>query len=268
MLRSIKDLENYTVVASDGSVGNVKDFLFDDLTWVIRYFVVETGTWLSNRKVLISPISLQKPNWKEKTLPAQMTTDQVKNSPDIDTDKPVSRQHEMNYLDFYGYPYYWGEDCLWGVGMYPYMLYPGYTNFLYEQANPNNTHIIDDKTELEAQQNDDPNLRSCKAIIGYHIHANDGDIGHISGLLVEESTWAVRYFVVDTSSWWGKHNVLISPEWIDQVQWLDCSVSVDLSRQKIQDAPEYHSTEQLNHQHEQAIYEHYGLTGYWTREKK
>lgn len=114
MLRSINDLKNYSIVASDGSVGDVKDFLFDDLAWVIRYFVVETGTWLSSRKVLISPTAIQEPNWEEKIFPVLLAKEQVRNSPDIDTDKPVSRQHEMDYLGYYGYSYYWGGVGFWG----------------------------------------------------------------------------------------------------------------------------------------------------------
>ena len=97
----------------------MKDFYFDDLAWVVRYLVVETGSWLSSRKVLISPIAIGHPDWAERVLPVSITKEQVKNSPDIDTDKPVSRQHEMQYLGYYGYPSYWGGAGLWGSGAYP-----------------------------------------------------------------------------------------------------------------------------------------------------
>lgn len=55
MLRSMNDLENYTIRATDGTIGHVTDFYFDDERWVIRYLVVDTGSWLASRKVLISP---------------------------------------------------------------------------------------------------------------------------------------------------------------------------------------------------------------------
>lgn len=268
MLRSMKDLQDYAINATDGSVGNVKDFLFDDLLWVIRYFVVETGTWLSSRKVLISPIAIQEPNWAEKTLPVLITKEQVRNSPDIDTDKPVSRQHEAEYLGYYGYPYYWGGAGLWGGGMYSYTLFPGYTGDPNGNEGSPSANRAYERAERERHQNDDPNLRSFKAVIGYHIHAKDGEIGHVSGLLVEESTWAIRYLVVDTSNWWAGHKVLISPEWIDEVRWIDNSVSVDLSQQTMREAPVYESTEQLNRQYETDIYKHYGRTGYWAETVK
>ena len=113
MLRSMKDLEEYAIRATDGTIGHVKDFYFDDVAWVIRYLVVDTGTWLSGRKVLISPIAIGHPNWTEKILPVAITKEQVKNSPTVDTEKPVSRQHEIEYFGFYGYPFYWGGAGIW-----------------------------------------------------------------------------------------------------------------------------------------------------------
>src|SRR5664279_428506 len=124
MLRSMNDLEDCVIHATDGSIGQVKDLYFDDKAWVIRYLVVDTGSWLSSRNVLISPIAIGHPNWTEKVLPVSITKEQVKNSPSIDTDKPVSRQHEMRYLGYYGYPLYWGGAGLWGGGMYPYIMMP------------------------------------------------------------------------------------------------------------------------------------------------
>jgi hypothetical protein len=125
MLHSMKDLEGYTIGATDGVIGHVKDFYFDDEAWVIRYLVVETGAWLSSRRVLISPIAINEPNWSEKSFPAAITQEQVKNSPNIDTDKPVSRQHEIAYSGYYGYPYYWGGGGFWGNGVYPGMMLSG-----------------------------------------------------------------------------------------------------------------------------------------------
>jgi hypothetical protein len=108
MLRSIRDMEHYSIGATDGVIGKVQDFYFDDEAWVIRYLVVESDAWLSHRKVLISPFAIGQPDWSKKIFPVSITQTQVRNSPDIDTNKPVSRQHEMGYLGYYGYPNYWG----------------------------------------------------------------------------------------------------------------------------------------------------------------
>jgi len=266
MLRSMKDLEGYAIGATDGNVGHINDFLFDDDAWVIRYFVVQTGSWLSNRKVLISPIAIRQPNWVDKILPVGITKEQVRNSPDIDTDKSVSRQHETEYLGYYGYPHYWGGVGLWAGGIYPYSMYPGYVGYGPGRTGITEESIAHGRVEHARNRRDDPHLRSCKSVIGYHIHATDGDIGHIAGLLVDEQTWAVRYLVIDTSNWWIGHQVLIAPEWIDEVRWIDQTVSIDLKRQSVKDAPPYDSTEELNRQMEMGLYRHHDRSGYWSED--
>ena len=269
MLRSMNDLENYTIRATDGTIGQVKDFYFDDERWVIRYLVVDTGTWLSSRKVLISPIAIGSPNWPEKVLPVSITKEQVKNSPDIDTDKPVSRQHEIRYLGYYGYPFYWSGIGLWGAGTYPNMSMGGYGGFVSTpHAEQSGLEKIHAQAEAARHQDDDPHLRSCKAVMDYQIQAADGDIGHVQGLLVDEETWAIRYLIVNTSNWWLGHLVLIAPQWIQDVSWTDNTVSVNLTRQAVKDAPAYDSAAQLNREQEVDIFKHYGHSGYWEGEVK
>ncbi|MCG6201810.1 PRC-barrel domain-containing protein [Psychromonas antarctica] len=261
MLRSMYDLDHYSIAATDGNVGEVTDFLFDDKEWVVRYFVVETGSWLSNRKVLISPIGILKTNWLKKVFPVSITKEQVENSPKIDTDKPVSRQHEIDLLGHYGYPFYWGSTGFWGDGMHPYLLSSGLGQD--PQKELDSTALAHEEINRELHQNDDPNLRSCKTIIGYHIHAIDGDIGHVSELLIEDDTMAARYLIVDTTNWFGGKKVLISPEWIEEMDWFDNSVTINLTCLQIKEAPEYHPNEELNRDNELAVYNHYGFTGYW-----
>ena len=269
MLRNVQDLEGYAIGATDGAIGHVKDFYFDDKTWVIRYLVVETGSWLSSRKVLISPVAISHPDWTARMLPVQITREQVKNSPNIDTAKPVSRQNEVDYLAYYGYPYYWGGAGLWGEEAYPGLMIAGYGGL-----NP-----VSDARQREGQEmaaraaearhaNDDTHLRSCEGVTGYHIQATDGEIGHVQGLLVDEETWAVRYVIVDTSNWWLGHTVLVAPQWIQQVSWADSKVTVGLSRQAVRDAPPYDPLVALSRELETGIYKHYGRPAYWADEAR
>jgi hypothetical protein len=271
MLHSMTDLENCTIGATDGFIGHVKDLYFDDDAWVIRYLIVETGEWLSRRRVLISPFSINQPNWQEKILPAAITQDQVKHSPNIDTDKPVSRQHEIGYLGYCGYPYYWGGGGLWGASLYPSMMLSGLgyggtsRDYRREQAQKAQT---DAEMDAERHQDDDPHLRSGNAVLKYHVHATDGDIGHVQGLLIDEKTWSIRYMIVDTSNWWLGHEVLIAPEWISDMNWAASKVTVDLTRQAVKDSPAYDSATLLDRGEETDIYKHYGRDAYWPREAK
>jgi uncharacterized protein YrrD len=263
MLRSMNDLEGYAIGATDGTVGQVKDFYFDDEAWVVRYLVVETGAWLNSRKVLISPFSIGVPNWNDKLLPVTITQEQVKNSPDIDTEKPVSRQHESEYLGYYGYPSYWGGSALWGGELYPDMLLPGALGVASPYESRGEEQEAYTRAEALRHRNDDPHLRSCKAVVGYHIVASDGEIGHVHGLLVDERSWAIRYLVVNTSNWWVGHQVLIAPQWIAEVSWSEATVTVDLTREAVREAPPYDESSKLDRQQEVGIYKHYGRPGYW-----
>ena len=262
MLRSTKDLEHYSIGATDGDIGHVKDFYFDDDAWVIRYLVVDTGTWLVGRTVLISPISIHEPDWIERTLPVVITREQVRNSPDIETDKPVSRQNESVYHGYYGYPDYWGGASMWGNGMYPYALTPGFINAGSMRPEQEREEQAYRRAERDRRRNEDPHLRSCNEVVGYHLHASDGEIGHVEGFLLDDETWAVRYLVVNTSNWWLGHKALIAPRWLTAVNWGDQTVSVDLSRESVKAAPPYVAGDELNQEREIRLYEHYGKTWY------
>jgi sporulation protein YlmC with PRC-barrel domain len=264
MLRSMKDLVGYTIRATDGDIGQVSDFYFEDDKWVVRYLIVEAGHWLSSRKVLISPIAIGTPDRTRGVLPVSLTKEQVENSPDIDTDEPVSRQQEMRYHGYYDYPYYWGGTGIWGLGAYPGMMLSGSG---YGAAEPGHlaerAEHVRMTQEAALHQNDDPHLRSGNAVMKYHIEASDGSIGHVEGLLLDEDTWAIRYLIVDTSNWWLGHEVLIAPEWIRNVSWFDHRVSVNLTRQAVKDAPPYDSATALDRSGEINLYNHYKRDGYW-----
>lgn len=270
MLRSLNHLRKCRIGATDGPIGDVTDFYLDDLHWIVRFFVVDTGTWLESRKVLISPSSLGTPDWSAFTLPVTLTRKQVRNSPDIDTELPVSRQQEAIYLAHYGNTSYWGAGLLGGGllrrGLLPIATYPEYPAFPVGTLEPvagdaeSAAHALTDRT---GRQDDDPHLRSCKTVIGYHVDATDGEVGHIDEMLVDDQTWSVRYLVVNTSNWWLGHKVLIAPQWITGVHWEDETVAVDLSCDAVKRAPPYDADATLDRSSETILFSHYQRAPYW-----
>jgi hypothetical protein len=114
MLQSIKQLYGNKLGATDGDIGHLKDFYFDDQNWVVRYAVAETGNWLTGRQVLLSPHAFRIVHPVEKVMPVNLTRKQIEGSPAIETHKPVSRQYEEEYHRYYGWPFYWEGDGLWG----------------------------------------------------------------------------------------------------------------------------------------------------------
>ena len=263
MLHTVKELERYAIHATDGVIGHVRGVYFDDESWVARYLVVDTGGWFANRKVLISPMSVVHMNRLDRTLSVCITRQQVKDSPDIDTDKPISRQHESGYLGYYGYPYYWDGGGLWGAGSFPSLLLNVSEHGMSESNDRSEIERIQAMGEAGTAPGDDAHLRSCEAVTGYRIEASDGHIGHVKSFLVEEATWAIRYLIVTTSDWWMGHDVPIAVRWIDKVSWLDNSVSVGLTRQALKGSPVYDEARTLDREQEVSMFKHYKKPGYW-----
>jgi uncharacterized protein YrrD len=254
MVRSSKHMKRFTIAATDGDIGAVDDFYFDDERWAVRYLVVDTGKWLSGRHVLISPISVLRAEWGEQRLLVSISRDQVHAAPEIDTHQPVSRQQEAAYLDHFHYPYYWAAPGLWGSHPTPMMPTPEELAAADRRAA---------EAAEQARRRGDTHLRSTSEVTGYVIRATDGDLGHVDDVLFDDVSWAVRYLVVDTSNWWfGKH-VLIAPEWVDGIDWVSRTVSVNMARAALKSAPLYDRAEHVDRQWEAAYYQHLQRPGYW-----
>ena len=248
MLRNVTRLKDFEIRATDGEVGTLDQFYFDDETWVIRYLVVNPGIWLNGRLVLVSPLALRQVAWESRRLDMVLTKKQVEDSPPIDTHKPVSRQHEAAHLGYYGYPCYWAA--------------PNYPAALAVQR-----EALAEAGELQAREGLEPadtHLRSTEAVTGYHIEASDGEIGHVRDFIVDDETWAIRYLEVDTHNWWPGKKVLVSPQWINRVSWPDSKVYVDLSRESLQNGPEWDETVPVTREYEHRLYDYYARSPYWT----
>jgi sporulation protein YlmC with PRC-barrel domain len=253
MLHNLTDLKGLTIKAKDGEIGEVDDFYFDDDNWTIRYLVVDTGNWLPGRRVLISPISLGKADAANRRVEVALTMKQIEDSPGVESDKPVSRQYETSYFDYYGYPYYWSGPYLWGAAAYPGPL-----------AMPERAQPEIEKIRRSERESSDPHLHSAKEVIGYYIEAADGDVGHVEEFIIDDESWAIRYMVVDTRNWWPGKKVLVAPQWIERASWHDSRVYVNLSRHNIQEAPEYDLSKPPSRDYESTLHQHYRRPPYWS----
>ncbi len=252
MLRSLKDLEDFTVSASDGEIGKVGDFYFDDAWWAVRYVVVDTaGFWQERNQVLVSPVAFGKADWPTRRFHLALTREKVRHSPAASLDKPVSRQFEQDYFRFYGWPTYWVGDGLWGNWTYPGQLAMAPPAGLSEDL-----------------EHGDPHLRSLREVAGYHIQGADGEIGHIADVVVDDRTWAIRYLVVDTSNWWIGKKVLLSPHWVERISWAENQIYVNLPRADIKNSPEWLPGQPVNREYEVRLYDYYGRPAYWLDQAK
>jgi hypothetical protein len=230
MLWNVSAINGYAIAARDGRLGTVSDFLFDDTSWLVRWLVVDTGHWLSGRKVLLPPSVVRQIDPKERELSVDLSTQQVKDSPDIDTDRPVSRQIETSIYDYYGWSPYWGNGLF--TDRY------GYVGAGAVPPDLESAQREADLAEIE-RTDEDPHLRSVEAVTGYHIHASDGEIGHVVNFLLEDADWSIHCLVVDTQNWWPGKKVLIAPKLAHEIDWTDRLVKLDVDRQKVKDSPVY-----------------------------
>ncbi len=244
MKRSINNLLGYAIKGTDGEIGKVEDFYFDDRTSTIRYMVVKTGGWFSGKKVLISPEAFQKPEWESNTFPVNLTQEKIKNSPDINTEKPVSRQEEVMMRGYYSWPGYYGYGMYgyWGLGMWGYPL-------------------VEDREMNQMKEtehtDDNPHLRSTSEVKGYDIHATDGDIGEVKDFIIDDVTWKIHFLVVETGNWFSGKKVLISPQWIKDVKWEENEVTINHSKDEVKNSPEYDSSQPVNDTYEHSLHDHY-----------
>jgi uncharacterized protein YrrD len=249
MLHRAHYLKSHTLNATDGDIGRVKDFYFEDQNWTVRYLVADTGVWLPKRRVLISPFAIRQV--LDEKVRMNLTKEQIENSPSIDEDMPVSRRYEMDYYRYYNWPYYWEGPAMWGPMPRPTS---------YAQASAFNPQTEGQHPE----DSGDPHLRSTQSVTGYHIQARDGEIGHVDDFVIDDNDWSIVYLLVDTVNWWPGKKVLVSPTWASSVDWQESKIHVNLDRAMIKNAPEYDASKPITRELEIQLFEHYNQRPYWS----
>jgi len=217
MLRNASALKGYSITANDGSLGAVSDLLFDDASWTIRWLAVDTGKFMSGRKLLLPPGTVELLDHDARDLKVSLSVMQLRNSPEIDSDLPVSPHMEKELRDFYD-----SNSCR-GFG----------------DAQPRPATASQWRPEYPAESIEPGNLRSISAVMGYQIGTIDGEIGHVEDLLVQDKKWRVDYLVIDTQNWWSRKRVLVSPRSVQEIDWPEKTVELKMPRQAVRDSPLY-----------------------------
>jgi hypothetical protein len=246
-------IKGFDIGGSDGLIGEVRDILFDDKTWTTKWIVVHTGPWLFGRKVLIPLVALGKPDHDRRHVAVQMTKQQIKDCPDVDTDLPVSRHLEAHVYNYYDQNPFWHSGFS-AMGMQP----RGTTVFMPRiglDADPryqNGTDAVPD--------DGDTSLRSVLEVIGYHMKATDGAIGHLEDFLVDDADWQVKYITVDTKEWVQADRVVIPPRLIREIDWVARAVYLNVNREKIKASPLYNPEMTEDDSFDNRVHQHFWPT--------
>jgi len=232
MLRSIKQTYGKKLAALDGDIGHVEDYYFEDQKWAVRYLVVDTGTWLPGRQVLLTPHVFDNFQTEDQHLAVKLTRQQIADSPPVDAHKPLSRQYELEYYRHYGWPNYWEGGGLWGLNNFPTLQRPA-------GAPPNQSGEDHDTALVSA----DAHLRSTQAVGGYQIQATDGIIGHVCDYLMDSTDWAIQQLVVKIGHRLSGRDVLIPVGLVERISYDDSTVFIRLTRDEVEKCPVHTSAQ-------------------------
>ncbi|CAN5512138.1 PRC-barrel domain-containing protein [soil metagenome] len=241
MLRRAKELLGYTISAADSEqIGQIHDFYFDTEDWEIRYVVVDIGSWLFGRRVLLAPDTLQKPDWENKIQPVNLTKAQIKDSPPVDFDKPISRQYEADLHQHYNWPTYWG-----GGGL-PYTTVANVMPTGAPMAEPSPLNQLPAEVVEGLQQSEESHVQSIRELTNHALEAIDGSIGHITDCFIDDENWTIRYLIVDTGHWRPGNQVLIPQTTVDNADWVGGNIYVKLTQEQVKQSPAYEPNRPLD----------------------
>jgi hypothetical protein len=243
----------------DLAFGDIRDLYFDDVSWMLRYFVVDVGTWLEGRHVLISPESLTEYREDENAFACKLTRQQIHDSPLFDSQKTVSRQQEESLSKHYGWTPYWVTPMaafpLPGLYTYPIV---GAASDRWNQQNkmaPTVAKEVEARQDMDREQ--EAHLRSFQEIKSYGLQATDGDIGELDDLLLDTASWRVTHIIVDTRKWWPGGQVVIDRALVTDISWGDAKIVVAMSREDVKNAPRFDKDQTITEPYMQQLSQYY-----------
>jgi hypothetical protein len=273
MLFAVTGLQKCPVQAGDGRVGAVKDFLFDDQSWKLRWMVVDTGQRLPGRQILIhpsaiAPLDLALP--ERRGLPmmsggvtlvvsVRLTKQQIEASPEASEDEPVTKQMEAQLYDYYGWDPNWGPTYFGPNAIATPFSGPPLVAVAMERQAAEESQAA----EREIRPGDgDPHLRSVAKVKGYHVHATDGDLGHVENFLADDGNWDIRYLVIATHNWWPGKQVQLAPHAVHTIDWAERHINVNVTRDQVKSSPPWDPLAMVDQIGEQRLHDHFGWPGY------
>lgn len=243
MKRRIKYLRHFSVRTKDGKKAKIKDFLFDEKQWKVRYAEVDFGSLFKEKRVLIPRVFLQTPDEGTSLIDIELTKEQIDKFPAPEAHKPVSRQLEEKIHDYYDLKYYWAMDIV-PLG--------GSSAGFFPPRPVKAPEKIVRETDIDTQ------LRSFKEVKGYSLQAEDGRFGELYDLIVDDTDWQVVWVVIDTEGWlpWSK-KVMAAVEHLGEIDYADEDVYMKLKKEKLENAPALKATDWKKNDFEKSAFDYF-----------
>ena len=207
MLLLGKQIYGTHIAALDGYLGKICDILFHEQDWGVSALVLDAGTWLHSRRVTLPPDLVKQKDWLDHQVVVEgISRELVLQSPTVEVHVPVGQQEKHEEATIVDWSVYW-TDTLY----HPWQVTP------------------------------DAHIRNTQEITGYDIQCQDGAIGHVSDLVIDDEAWTVRFLACDTRNWWPGKHVLVGVEHIDTIQGRQRIVNLSLVRERLEHSPEYNN---------------------------
>ena len=246
MLRQFNDIQGLPLIASDGDFGRVRDVLVDTGTWIARYVLVDSGSRIPERAFIVPPSEIEVAREDGEALRVSLTQGQIEKSPLLPPDRPVSRQEEERLHTYFGWQPYWVDEL------------PPES---HTPPVPQGDQMTGDRQAQSTPQDPPPgetHLRSSREMVGYHVQANDGQVGRVSDMILDDESWAVRYFVIDAGEALLSKKLLLAAHLIDRVSFDQFSVFVDLEADQAKGSPEFDPTVPVDKEYEEVLRDYFG----------
>ncbi|QRR00830.1 PRC-barrel domain-containing protein [Dyadobacter sandarakinus] len=201
MERSFKSLTHYGLGAIDGEIGKICDVYVDGATWHICYWIVDTGTLLDQRKVMIAAHSVLGIECRNKTFETSLSRNQIKDSPVIDTNKAESNQQEIISDHFRNY---WFLPIKHGV-------------LLDKEANRGISNI---------------NLRSLEVLLSCKIYGTDSYLGRVIDYILDTKYWKIDYLIIEIGGLFRSQKVLIPIKLINTINWTVLVININMAKKE------------------------------------
>lgn len=242
MKHSLKNLKGYSVETADGMKGKIKDFLFDEDTWAVRYIDADFGNLFKDKRIILPVDVIIETSWKHHRFTLNISKEKIEKSPSPQDKPTVSREYEKQLVKYYGFPFYWSTG---GIVPAP----PG----SYYPVRPLNVpqNKISEK-DLNTK------LRSFREVEGYQIRAIDDTLGHVEDIMIDDTDWQLVYLIIDTSNWlpWSK-KVMLAINWLEEISYVKGEVKINLNTDTIKSAPDFDTNQPIEMAYERALSDYY-----------
>jgi uncharacterized protein YrrD len=246
MRTTFDHLKHYAISGSDGELGKIKDMYFDDSSWTVRYLVVDTGSWLTGRRVLLSPESITHIDHLNRIVNVGLSRDRIAEAPSVDAHVPVTRHATLAVDQFYGWHHTW--------------ITGGLIDFQVPTANygplvtpPEMPEEV--RAAWDARRSLDPNLQSLADVHGYSVEAADDEhkLARFQDAIINEATWRIPYVVVDVGTWFTDKHAIVP---VHRVRHLDANrrrTVLDMPAAVFEAAPKFDGVDTLDERQESAV---------------